>query len=47
MTSTFKDDVCDCGFNFENDCTNEDCGYYMLTCPFKTLGECPVQNEEL
>ena len=37
----------DCGYNFDGDCTNEDCGCYGLECPFKTFCECPVHNENV
>lgn len=45
--TTLKDNVRDCGYNFEGDCTNEDLGFYGLECPFKTFCECPVHNEKL
>ena len=41
------DETWECEYNFTNDCTNEDCGFYGLSCPYKKLSECPVHNEEL
>lgn len=42
-----KKEVSECGYNFEDNCTNEDIGFYGLKCPFNFLNECPVHNEEL
>jgi len=37
----------DCGYNRCGYCSNTDCDYYFVKCPFKTLGECPVHNENI
>lgn len=37
----------DCGYNRCGYCGNTECDYYFVKCPFKTLDECPVHNEEL
>lgn len=42
-----NDDTRDCGYNCHGYCSNTDCDWFWMKCPFKTLNECPVHNEEL
>jgi hypothetical protein len=42
-----NNEVKECGYNHCGYCSNEDCNCYWLKCPYKTLSECPVHNEEL
>jgi len=39
------DDVHVCGYNKCGYCSNDDCDHYFVKCPFKTLGECAVHND--
>jgi len=42
-----NEDVKECGYNHSGYCGCEESDHYWLKCPYKTLGECLVHNEEL